>query len=205
MIGSGFTSRWLKHWREIFKPITKRSNRNRVITFDNHLKTALCPSNTFIYTEKRKESAWTCLPSRLFLKFKTAAWCSWIFSNHRAHLLGYFEVTWLNWNPFPAKPRWAHHMAKSSCVLWAGVKVTKSCRSPFRCRETPPSPLLDNLKTGVRKTELKLNMLNLNVFCFLCITVGTRCANSIGIWCDLLFSGTFQPISHWESRRHSYV
>ena len=35
-----FDSHWLKNWRESFKPIAKRSNRNRVITFDSHLKTA---------------------------------------------------------------------------------------------------------------------------------------------------------------------
>ena len=40
-IGFGFASRWLKNWRESFKPITKRSNRNHVITFDSHLKSAL--------------------------------------------------------------------------------------------------------------------------------------------------------------------
>ena len=40
-IGFGFDSHWLKNWRESFKPITKRSNRNHVITFDTHLKTAL--------------------------------------------------------------------------------------------------------------------------------------------------------------------
>ena len=40
-IGFGFASHWLKNRRESFKPITKRSNRNHVITFDNHLKTAL--------------------------------------------------------------------------------------------------------------------------------------------------------------------
>ena len=40
-IGFGFASRWLKNWRESFRPITKRSNRNHVITFDSHLKTAL--------------------------------------------------------------------------------------------------------------------------------------------------------------------
>ena len=38
--GFGFASHWLKNWRESFKPITKRSNRNHVITFDSHLKTA---------------------------------------------------------------------------------------------------------------------------------------------------------------------
>ena len=40
-IGFGFASHWLKNWRESFKPITKRSNRDHVITFDSHLKTAL--------------------------------------------------------------------------------------------------------------------------------------------------------------------
>ena len=40
-IGFGFACHWLKNWRESFKPITKRSNRNHVITFDSHLKTAL--------------------------------------------------------------------------------------------------------------------------------------------------------------------
>ena len=40
-IGFGFASHWLKNWRESFKPITKRSNRNHVITFDGHLKTAV--------------------------------------------------------------------------------------------------------------------------------------------------------------------
>ena len=38
----GFAFQWLKYWRESFKPITKRSNRNHVITSDSHLKTALC-------------------------------------------------------------------------------------------------------------------------------------------------------------------
>ena len=40
-IGFGFASHWLKNWREFFKPITKRSNRNHGITFDSRLKTAL--------------------------------------------------------------------------------------------------------------------------------------------------------------------
>ena len=40
-IGFGFASHWLKNWRESFKPITKRSYLNHVITFDSHLKTAL--------------------------------------------------------------------------------------------------------------------------------------------------------------------
>jgi len=41
VIGCGFASHWLKNWLYSFKPITKRSNRNHVITFDSHLKTAL--------------------------------------------------------------------------------------------------------------------------------------------------------------------
>ena len=40
-IGFGLACHWLKNWHESFKPITKRSNRNHVITFDSHLKTAL--------------------------------------------------------------------------------------------------------------------------------------------------------------------
>ena len=40
-IGFGFASHWLKNWRNSFKPITKRSNRNHVVTFNNNLKTAL--------------------------------------------------------------------------------------------------------------------------------------------------------------------
>ena len=39
--GFGFAFHWLKNWRQSFKPITKRSNRNHVINFDSHLKTAL--------------------------------------------------------------------------------------------------------------------------------------------------------------------
>ena len=39
-IGFGFASHWLKNWRESFKPIIKRSNRNHIITFDSYLKTA---------------------------------------------------------------------------------------------------------------------------------------------------------------------
>ena len=40
-IGFGFASHWLNNWPKSFKPITKHSNRNHVITFDSHLKTAL--------------------------------------------------------------------------------------------------------------------------------------------------------------------
>ena len=40
-IGFGFAFNWLKKLRETFKPITKLSNHNRVITFDIHLKAAL--------------------------------------------------------------------------------------------------------------------------------------------------------------------
>ena len=33
-VGFGLASHWLKNRRESFKPITKRSNRNHVVTFD---------------------------------------------------------------------------------------------------------------------------------------------------------------------------
>ena len=44
--GFGFDSHRLINWRESFKPITKRSNRNHVITFDSHLKTALTTNSS---------------------------------------------------------------------------------------------------------------------------------------------------------------
>ena len=49
-IAFGFASHWLKNWRESFKPITKRSNRNYIITFDSHLKTALVTGKIFLGT-----------------------------------------------------------------------------------------------------------------------------------------------------------
>ena len=47
-VGFGFASHWLKNWRHIFKPITRRINHSRVITLDSHLKTALYSGNSFI-------------------------------------------------------------------------------------------------------------------------------------------------------------
>ena len=44
-----FASYWLKSWRESFKPITKRSNRNHLITFDSHLKAALLDMSWFAF------------------------------------------------------------------------------------------------------------------------------------------------------------
>ena len=44
----GFASHWLKIRRESFKPIIKHSYRNRVITFDSHLKTVLSTCNGLI-------------------------------------------------------------------------------------------------------------------------------------------------------------
>ena len=46
-IGFGLASHWLKNWRESFKAITKRRNRNHVITFDCHLGTALTLQHSF--------------------------------------------------------------------------------------------------------------------------------------------------------------
>ena len=46
----GFASHWSKNWRESFKPIAKRSNRNHLITFDSHLKTALITVMMIIIT-----------------------------------------------------------------------------------------------------------------------------------------------------------
>ena len=40
-ISSGSASHWLINWRESLKLIPKSGNRNPVIAFDSHLKTAL--------------------------------------------------------------------------------------------------------------------------------------------------------------------
>ena len=40
-VGFGLHSHWLKNWHESFKPITKRSNRNHVITFDTNCRDPL--------------------------------------------------------------------------------------------------------------------------------------------------------------------
>ena len=55
-IGFGFASHWLKNWRESFKPITKRSNRNHGITFDSHLKTALKKQKFHTLTRFERET-----------------------------------------------------------------------------------------------------------------------------------------------------
>ena len=62
----------LKNWRDSFKPITKRSNRNHVITFDGHLKTALC-RNVFVLcrvtvekSEKKRKNSVSYYRSPLF-------------------------------------------------------------------------------------------------------------------------------------------
>ena len=40
-IGVDFAFHWLKNCRQTFQPITERSKRNRIITFDSHLRSAL--------------------------------------------------------------------------------------------------------------------------------------------------------------------
>lgn len=37
VIGFDFACHWLKNWREILKPVTKRSNLNRAIVLNIHL------------------------------------------------------------------------------------------------------------------------------------------------------------------------
>ena len=41
LTGINFASHWLKNWRDILEPITKRSNRKGVVTFDSQFNTAL--------------------------------------------------------------------------------------------------------------------------------------------------------------------
>ena len=59
VIGFGFAPHWLKNWRESFKPIIKLSNRNHVITFDSHLKTALV-GDVCVCLDNSAQSAFCC-------------------------------------------------------------------------------------------------------------------------------------------------
>ena len=62
VIAFGFASHWLKNWLESFKPITKRSNRNYIITFDSHLKTALVlPYMRYIGMRNPKEYSFSAV------------------------------------------------------------------------------------------------------------------------------------------------
>ena len=64
--GFDFASRWWKNWRESFKPITKRSNRNHVIAFDSYLKIALNGAVCSITSQSRE--ALTLSPRRSHTK-----------------------------------------------------------------------------------------------------------------------------------------
>ena len=59
-IASGLACHWLKNWRESFKSITERSNRNHVITFDSHLKTALT-TTSLIGLDSSRDRDWGIL------------------------------------------------------------------------------------------------------------------------------------------------
>ena len=83
-IGFGFASHWLKNWRESFKPITKRSKRNHVITFDSHLKTALqCKSNSHNLNSGRSELGSTL--SQPITSIHVSKYQGWQFEDLRIH------------------------------------------------------------------------------------------------------------------------
>ena len=63
-IGFRFASNWFKNWREIFKLITKSSDRNRVTTFDSHFEPALVSTHFFILQVCNLISAPTTCPTQ---------------------------------------------------------------------------------------------------------------------------------------------
>ena len=84
-IGFRFASHWLKNWRESFKPITKRSNRNHVITFDSHLKTApimivICGYMKFMYLKRGLTRTFSIWSSQLWKPLKQTWERDWNFS-----------------------------------------------------------------------------------------------------------------------------
>ena len=72
-IGFGFASHWLKNWRESLKPTTKRSNRNHVITFDSHLKTALIVFSSSYHYQPQTDCNLSQFATAL-LNSSTAGW-----------------------------------------------------------------------------------------------------------------------------------
>ena len=75
-IGFGFPSRWLINWREIFKPIIRCSNFNRVITFNSRLKTALSTNSlSWVYVRYkmvvhvRQFTRITCAKTHVHVRF----------------------------------------------------------------------------------------------------------------------------------------
>ena len=68
-IGFGFTSDWLRNWREFFKPITKRCNaepKQMRTTFDSQVKTALFLLNRKGFDKKNFLDADSC-PVAIFV------------------------------------------------------------------------------------------------------------------------------------------
>ena len=69
-IDFGFSSQWLKNWRESFKPISKCSNRNCIITLDSRLKSALKHQENavkLVSLGNTKRKPREIIPSRLIL------------------------------------------------------------------------------------------------------------------------------------------
>ena len=85
-IGFGFASHWLKNWRQSFKPITKRSNRDHVITFDSHLKTALYPRSCYINEANRFFSVVLAHYSRLHTAAKKRSFAYRLNCNNRKEI-----------------------------------------------------------------------------------------------------------------------
>ena len=64
---------WLVNWREFFKPITERSNRDRLITFYSHLKIALFYNFCFLFCKTtRQEKAFIIYQGKLNASNQTA-------------------------------------------------------------------------------------------------------------------------------------
>ena len=93
-IGFGFASHWLKNWRDSFKPITKRSNRNHVITSDGHLKTAVTirrnPVNVYHQRNTRWWN-WVCSATTMLQKY--------------LRIINYWSETEISSKIWPLEPR----------------------------------------------------------------------------------------------------
>ena len=76
-IAFDFASHWLKNWCKNFKPITKLSNRFRVIAFDSHLKTAISVPKNYVIRIKFRRSLILASKIAKELKNKEVIYICW--------------------------------------------------------------------------------------------------------------------------------
>ena len=134
-IGFGFASHWLKNWRDSFNPIIKRSNRNRVITFDSHLKTAL---STRCLNFKEIVYHFQVPKRSDFIKFPISGRCSSTWNLLQACNLCRNSLSWTNQELFDFP---YHYSVLPTAMTFSSMMVFCLVAYSFNlCMDTRPAP-----------------------------------------------------------------